>query len=48
MTLREFLTLFRRDQLVEVICVIADKNPFVGKMLKDWANKTMEELNEGH
>lgn len=43
MTLREFLTQFRRDQLVEIICLIADNIPFVGKQLKDWAKHTLEE-----
>ena len=46
MTLRTFLTRFRRDQLVEIICLIADKIPFVGRMLQEWAKASIEEVEK--
>lgn len=44
MTLRQFLNNFHRDQLVDFLCVIADKIPYVGKMLQDWAKATLNEV----
>ena len=44
MTLRQFLNNFRRDQLVDFICLIADKIPYVGKMLQDWVKATLNEV----
>ncbi len=43
MTLREFLTQFRRDQLTQLVCVIADEVPHVGRMLHEWAGETIKE-----